>query len=996
MNRILSIILFFFVTLAFTSSATAQSSGKLVGTVTDATTGETLIGVNVFIQGTNKGAATDIDGKYLILNVPAGSYTVTASFVGYAKVEQREVKIFIDRTTELNFQLTDESIQIGQVVIVAEKKAVVRDRTSTSTDIESKQITAAPIEGLRGAMELSAGFQKNEQGNYSVRGSVPYEVNFQVNGISQSPSNTSAPGSFGTDKANNSWKYDINPLGVSQVQLISGGFNAEYGNAQAGVVKVALKEGTPKFTGEFRVEYRPPGQYHYGDYIYSKNSYEWKKWGKLENWIAQRDQIASELKLDVRFEEIKNSNPDLYNQLVDQEIAWAHALWVENHTPSEDNVLGVYDYRDFSYQRYLFGFGGPLGKDPNLLKFYVSGEYKKNPTRLPTPEKTQVLQNYILNVTYNPVKDHKFLLTAKYQHYVGGIWSGSSDIRWSGLAFSPPGVSTKYLINIDPVRTETTIESTLNWVYTINNNSFLDIKLALKDESHELPYRYLAGYGLEVDRADSSTDPSGTVLREGSWWEKDYFRAPFSFSTNYYQDYRSNGIFMKSDYTNQINDVHLLKAGVKLDYVDVFNNGVNSSFQANSYVARNGFAEFYRGYPINYAAYVQDKMEFEGMVANIGVRFEAYNFNSRLPADRFSPLYPGTDGPETLGSPETVSTETKYIVLPRLGISFPIGASTAFRVSYGHFASMPLFSQALSNRTWVGWQGIGNADLDHKRTINYEFGIQQQLDDNHKLDAVLYYNNRNDQIGTQSLAAFTGSRNAGEAGFTSDNQKLYFLRSYANNGFGSSLGFELTFESIRVKNWSYRLSYSMSQTSAGNFGSQVIYPEGEREFSQRNFTGEFLASWDRTHNFRALVQYFLQDDEGIEVFGIKPFENSNISFTYTAQSGLPYTYVTDFDLRDVRFNRRYPLESRVDANFTKDIVIADVKLLLGIRVMNLFDNKWITPMSTADDIRLWVEEGVTMADPGKDPERLSHVVAPYRAFRNIPRQVFFTLGVGIN
>ncbi len=62
----------------------------------------------------------------------------------------------------------------------------------------------------------------------------------------------------------------------------------------------------------------------------------------------------------------------------------------------------------YSYQRYLFGFGGPLGADPNILKFYISGEYKRNPTRLPTPEKVQIGQNYILNVTYQPGGGHKF------------------------------------------------------------------------------------------------------------------------------------------------------------------------------------------------------------------------------------------------------------------------------------------------------------------------------------------------------------------------------------------------------------------------------------------------------------------------------------------------------------------------------------------------------------------------------------------------------------
>jgi len=61
----------------------------------------------------------------------------------------------------------------------------------------------------------------------------------------------------------------------------------------------------------------------------------------------------------------------------------------------------------------------------------------------------------------------------------------------------------------------------------------------------------------------------------------------------------------------------------------------------------------------------------------------------------------------------------------------------------------------------------------------------------------------------------------------------------------------------------------------------------------------------------------------------------------------------------------------------------------------LFDNKWLTPMSTSDDIRLWVEDGVTMDKPGNDPTRLSYVVAPYRTYSNIPRQIFFTVGVGL-
>lgn len=969
-------------------------SGKISGSVIDASTREPLIGANVILEGTNFGAATNIDGKFVILNISPGTYNISASMIGYSKVTINEVGVFIDRTTQLTFELTDQALQIEQVVVVATKPPVIKDQTATAQHIDDRQIKVAPIEGLRGALELGAGFQKDAKGNFSVRGSGSYELNFQINGIEQMSSNTSAPGTFGTEKADNSWKFDVNPLGVQQLQLITGGFSAEYGNAQAGVVKVVLKEGAPKITGEFRVEYRPSGQYHYGDYLYSKNNWEWQKWGTIDKWMEKKDQILRELTFETRYEWLKNSNPELYNQLADEEIKWAYDLWVKNHEPSDDNVLGVYDYTQYSYQRYLFGLGGPLGPDPNVLKFYVSGEYKRNPTRLPTPEKVQVGQNYILNVTYQPGGGHKLKLMGSYQSYIGGIWSGSSDIRWSGLAFTPPGVSTKYLVTIDPVREEQTVAQTLNWVYAISPESFTEFTLTHQQEKYELPYKYLAGYGLEVDRADSSNDPSGSVLRDGSWWEKDLFRAPFSFSTNYYQDSRTENFGLKFDYTNQITFNQLIKTGIQIQYWDMFNNGVNSSYQANSFVARNGFADNYTAYPISFGFYVQDRFEFEGIIANVGLRAEAYNYQSQVPEDPFNYLYTGTEGSGVTGNPNTVPSETKYTLLPRLGVSFPIGESTAFRIQYGHFASMPVFSEALSKRTASGWSGLADGNLDPKKTITYEFGLQQQLSDIHRLDLVLYFNDRFDQTGTIALASATGSRTSGSPIFDENNNPLYFINSFTNNRYGSTFGFEAIFETFSSKEWSYRLSYSISQTTAGSFGSNIKLPENTRDLSTRNFAREELAGWDRTHNFRALLQYFVDSDGGFEIFGINPFSNSVFSLTYTAQSGLPFTHRTDFDIIDVLNNRRYPLESMVDFSFNKDILIDNIKIVLGLRIMNLFDNKWLTPFSTSDDINLWINKGITLDMPGNDPTRFSYLVAPYRAYLNIPRQIFFTFGVG--
>jgi hypothetical protein len=994
MNRLRCCASTLAIALLICSTAVSQTS-KLVGVITDGKTKEPLIGANIVIVGTTIGAASDINGRYSILNVPPGRYSVRASLLGYATVTQQHVDIFIDRTTTIDFQLSDASIELNQVVIIAKKQPVIKDRTSTATIIESSQISAAAIEGLRGAMDLYAGFQKSASGEYSVRGSGSYELNFQINGVDQVTSNTSAPGEFGADKANNSWKYDVNPIGVQQMELITGGFSAEYGNAQAGVVKVAMKEGAPKLTGEFRVEYRPPGQYHYGQYLYDHSNYEWQKWGTLDKWMANKASIAQELQLDVRYGYLKNTDTLLYNQIVDREIAWAHDTWVKNHEPADDNVLGVYDYRKYAYQRYLFGFGGPLGSDPNRLKFYLSGEYKLNPTRLPSPEKVQTMQNYVLTVTYQPIQNNKIKIMGMYQNYLGGLWDGSDDIRWSGLSGSPPNPSRKYDINFDAVRNEQTIGQSLNWIHTFTANSFIDANLSHQQERYELPFVYLPGYSQIVDRLDSAYDVSGTVLRNGTWWESKYFSSLERVSTNWYQDSRTETYSFKADYANQISPSNLLKTGVAVHYYDMINTGVYGSYQANSYVARNGFAEYYRAFPVDAAAYFQDKLESSGMIANIGLRAEVYNFHSRVPKDRANFLYPGTDGPSAVGDPETIDSETKFVLQPRLGISFPVGASTALRIQYGHFASMPTFSQALSNMTYQGWNGMGNPDLEPKKTINYEIGLQQAIGDEFRSDFVLYYNDRKSQIGSQAYASYTGSRQH-FLGFSTSNEILNSYSTYTNNGFGSTIGFEATFETITVDHWSYRLSYSLSQTTSGSYGSSTFYPDGTRDYSTRNYSGEFLAYNDRTHNLRGLVQYRWANGEGMDLFGIKPLQNSNISMTYTAQSGMPYTYITDRSNKDAVYNRRYPIESSVDLNFTKSIETGSARFLIGIRVMNLFDNKWLTPPANAADLSDWVQRGVTIADPSTDPTRVDYVVASYAAYRNLPRQVFFTVGVGFN
>ncbi|MGE5497198.1 MAG: carboxypeptidase-like regulatory domain-containing protein, partial [Syntrophothermus sp.] len=126
----------------------AGTTGKISGRVTDAETGETIPGVNIIIEGTSLGAATDIDGSYTINNIPPGIYTVTVSAVGYQKKQVVNVKVASDFTTRLDFQISSTVTTLGTIVITAEAPMVRKDLTSSQTSVDATQIASLPVENV--------------------------------------------------------------------------------------------------------------------------------------------------------------------------------------------------------------------------------------------------------------------------------------------------------------------------------------------------------------------------------------------------------------------------------------------------------------------------------------------------------------------------------------------------------------------------------------------------------------------------------------------------------------------------------------------------------------------------------------------------------------------------------------------------------------------------------------------------------------------------------
>jgi hypothetical protein len=946
----------------FASEVFAQQfTGRIVGRVVERATNEPLPGVNVFIEGTQIGITTGLDGRFDLLRVPPGRNTVVFSYVGYTTVRVSNVEVATDRTVTVNAQLDEETFEGEELVIVAERPPVVRDRTSTTTDYSREEIRAAPVEGLRGLLEMTAGINRTPEGNFVIRGGGAYGVQFLVNGVEQLMSSSGVPGYSYLEKANNSWKYDFNPIGVETMEVIAGGFSAEYGNAQSGVVRVVTREGGPRLVGEYRTEYRGPGQYHWGPYLYGPDSPEFRTWSNLDSWRnAVPDADDRDLER-LRAQWMANRTPVFVPQDTiyrnDGSVLWLPGQRIENR-------LGVYDYTALSYQRHMFGLGGPLGRG-DRMRFFLSGEVRAKPTRVPTIEQTQQYRNVSLTTSYLPSARHRFRLTNTYQFYLGGIASGADDIRWAGRE-----ARWKNTLVMDSPREENTITTSLNYTFAIDDRSFFEATAAHSYEQYRV-------YIEPIETRNRQNDE--WYVRPGPW--DGAFRQVFSFTSLYQQDTRTNFFDINAVYTRQINQIWNIRTGLQARHWDMFNSAV-SGFRVNVFMVDTGFGEFYEASPTYAAAFVQNRLEFDGMVANIGLRLDGYNFNTPLPFDRFNIFYPGT-GAQAVGDPRTVSSPTHVRLSPRLGLSFPVGQTTAFRLHYGHFTAMPQFRHALLRTTWAGWQAHGNAGLKPEQTIQYEVGVQQALDSAHRLDVVGYYNDRVSQVGLVYLRMPTTSilnRPLREVNET-------LTTSYDSNGHGASYGVEVSLERYRTENWFYRLSYSFSRTTTGRYGPLVLYsddPEDPRNRQAVGFRGEILSGNDRPHLVRGFVTYRLRGDEGPSLLGARPFANSHISLIYSARSGPPYTYRTVLDPQDIVFNRRLPMEENFNLSAEKALDVGAANLTLGLRIDNLFNNRVVTPGMSLERDAYFANNGITRDQ--WDP------IDYHWAFANVPRQIFVSFG----
>jgi outer membrane receptor protein involved in Fe transport len=209
------------------SLALSGTTGKLAGRITDSQTGEPILGANVTLGSTKLGASTDNDGYYHIIEIPPGTYEVTISCIGYKRSDQR-VMIKVDLTTTLNIPMTPQAVELPEVLVSAERVVIQRDQSSTIQKTNADDLETMPTNTLTGVLQLQTGVVNT--GSLHVRGGRSGEVGYYLDGYRVE------------DPLFNGQVIEINNRAIQEMELLSGTFNAEYGNALSGIVNIVTKE----------------------------------------------------------------------------------------------------------------------------------------------------------------------------------------------------------------------------------------------------------------------------------------------------------------------------------------------------------------------------------------------------------------------------------------------------------------------------------------------------------------------------------------------------------------------------------------------------------------------------------------------------------------------------------------------------------------------------------------------------------------------------------
>lgn len=974
------------VALAASSAAWAQGTGKLAGTVVDASTNDPIPGANITVEGTIRGATTNVDGEFFVLNLPIGTYTVKVTTIGFETQNVTGVTIASEQTTELNIRLKETVLEGQEVTITAERDVVKRDVASTVRTVDTREITELPVTQFSDALARQAGVVGSGT-NLHIRGGRRDEILFLVDGMSV------------RDPQFQRRYLQVPKAAIGEMQVMTAGFSAEYGEAQSAVVNLVTRDGDRKYTGHV-------------EHVMDLDGFGNGKFSDLGKSVAgdlphqPNDRKNGYQNYD--YTEMSISGPEpITDRLLPQ-------LGVE--VPGFTSIFASGTFWSRNANEFGTNIGGDTWFRPQVFDWFGSDI-----------RKAEAYNNTNVKVTYNSEKNYKLSIGwVSNQERVNPYWYRLSQVFPYDFPLAEQTAGMHALASIQGLATNAdeyrqwtyqdlngdgvvdgrdaeladddgdgrVDEEALNWVdddgdglvdedlqayfynpanhvraetirdqqlyLTLNHNlsakTFHTVRIGVYDASRMLaggnksaseygvasePFVDLPNadgrYNGRYDIGEPFTDLDGDGLYDFNNPSNAYPNingfhiAGDGLAGNSQQlvpdwaRFESQTYTLKWDITSQLHPRHQLKSGLEYNYYNVAAEDRPYPSIANR--GQGIYTDVYRYYPSAAAMYLQDKMEYRDIIINAGVRLDYW----RIGGDAIRTPIANDPSRANYVDYEPPGKSGEAYVSPRLGIAYSVTDRDVFHFNYGYFYQRGRHDYYLTGVNQLQTGGtpvIGNPDLKPSKTIAYELGVRHQFGADFLLDVSTYYKDIKNWIQTASQNQLYF-----ELGIplqSRQNAAIYYNADYA-----SVRGFEFNLTKDYGSYLSGRLTYTISWATGKNsydIGSDV---------TRSNYVvpaGETPLAWDRRHQvvFNLGANYALKG----EPFSAEWLRSGwTINWLSQFLSGLPYTptQVNGNNIEGQEFGKNSPWTYQTDINVARHFRTGGLEWRALLEVRNLFN-----------------------------------------------------------
>ncbi|UCE04867.1 MAG: hypothetical protein JSW07_14745, partial [bacterium] len=732
-------------------------------------------------------------------------------------------------------------------------------------------------------------------------------------------------------------------------EVVSGTFNAEYGQAMSGVVNIVTKEGTKKFSGTLST--------YLGDYVSNRNSLYMPTAYDVD---VTYDALGSPVEADT----IKGPYDASRTYLDD-----LNPLNYKNLDGSLSGPIPIPGIKDratfFISGRYYKNEGWLYGRriySPSDSSSFESSQFRN----FPTGDREIVAMNPYesfsgqYKMAYNMIPGMKLTLSGLY-----------NDINYRSYShkfkYTPDGTYRQFRDGYN---------NYLTFTHTLSPMTFYSVKLSNF-------YNYYRYYVYEDPFDSRYVSPRRFEASSGN-----RFYAGGVQMGHFYRKTTAN--IFKFELVSQVNKTHQLKLGTEYRWNKIFRDDYtilldeSTNWKPVIPPVNSLPHDKYTNYPQEFAAYIQDKIELKDMIVNFGVRFEYFDSDGRLLSDvqdpniwlpnkyrmvhaitatdtfrvkipiRIDPntrevtyIDPQTGNPlgpsvkdatfsNLLNQPVKIpgtatlideatsqpiekgsinwykKASPKYQVSPRIGIAYPISAQGVIHFSYGHFLQIPPYTYLFLNPEFEVAGGIntisGNSDLEPQRTVSYEIGLQQQLTDNLAFNVTGFYKDIRNLLGVEIRETY--------------NREVYAV--YINRDYGNVKGITLALKKRHSNYLAATLdyTYSVAEGNASDPAAAFYDAQNGREPEKQMVA----LDWDQQHTLNATVTI---SDPG----------RWGISFIGQLGSGLPYTPQFRGIRTAIENSDRKPMQLNVDVRMHKDFQFKKFRIMLFANIYNLFDIK---------------------------------------------------------